>query len=82
MREQGDFFPEYGPFMENYNVSLIALYYQCKKNERFREMVDFFERAQMLTTKLNLESFLIMPVQRLPRYVLLLRVREIDHRLL
>jgi len=37
---QGGFFPRYGPYMENYNISLIALYYQMKKNERFKEMVE------------------------------------------
>lgn len=35
--------------------------------------IQFFERAQLQGSKLNLESFLIMPVQRMPRYILLMR---------
>lgn len=40
----------------------------------FIEISQKFEQEQVKATCLNLESFLVMPVQRVPRYLLLLRV--------
>ena len=39
----------------------------------FIEISQKFEEEQANASGLNLDSFLIMPVQRLPRYILLLR---------
>lgn len=52
---------------------MIAIHYFKKKYNKFNALLTSFEEEQMNTTMLNTESFLIMPIQRLPRYVLLLR---------
>lgn len=59
--------------MTNYNSGMIAIHYFKKKYNKFNALLTSFEEEQMNTTMLNTESFLIMPIQRLPRYVLLLR---------
>lgn len=66
-------FHQYKDYLSNYNISIVAIQGMTQKYDRFAKLVDFFEMAQQQTTKLNLESFLIMPVQRIPRYLLLMR---------
>jgi hypothetical protein len=67
------FFLDYEPYLTNYNSGMIAIHYFKKKYNKFNALLTSFEEEQMNTTMLNTESFLIMPIQRLPRYVLLLR---------
>jgi hypothetical protein len=64
----GDFMRTYAPYCNNYNVSLAALD-RCGRLSAFRALV---QRAAALHD-CELPSLLIKPVQRLPRYVLLLR---------
>eukprot|EP00938_MAST-03A_sp_MAST-3A-sp1_P006416 g6416.t1 len=73
----GDVFDEYAPFFKTYLV-----YVQCfekmskrllvlrKENERFRMFLEYLEMKERLPP---LQSLLIMPVQRIPRYQLLIR---------
>jgi hypothetical protein len=72
--EQLDFMDRYQPYIHGYNSSFAAVHYLAKKNPQFGNGVQVFEMEQKKTTALNLEAFLIMPVQRLPRYILLLQV--------
>jgi len=44
-----------------------------KKKPEFANIIAKFEDTQNETTMLKTPSFLIMPVQRIPRYILLLR---------
>lgn len=64
----GDFMRTYAPYCNNYNVSLAALD-RCGRLSAFRALV---QRAAAMHD-CELPSLLIKPVQRLPRYVLLLR---------
>jgi len=68
-----EMFSQYRQYLVNYNISIVAVQGLVAKYPRFAKLVEFFERAQQQTTCLNLESFLIMPVQRIPRYLLLMR---------
>jgi hypothetical protein len=67
----------YGQYIRDYNSSFAAVYYFGKKYVAFRDALQAFEAAQKQTTRLNLEALLIMPVQRVPRYILLLQVTEL-----
>jgi hypothetical protein len=70
--KETDFFVQYGPYLENYNKATVAMHYMRKKYPKFDQMIRNFEEEQMKTTMQTVDSFLIMPVQRLPRYRLLL----------
>jgi len=56
-------------YLENYDDAIRRLQQLRKERSEF----DFFCRVQERCEGLSLESFLIMPVQRLPRYLLLLQ---------
>lgn len=60
--------------MEGYNTSVVTLRHLEKRKPAFKVVKQAFEAEQKKTTFLDLESFLIMPIQRIPRYSLLLRV--------
>lgn len=53
------------------NVTLLVKYIR-KKKPHFKKLIKDFEKEQAKSNALDLASFLILPVQRLPRYVLLL----------
>jgi len=61
----------YVKYCNNYDDSLVLLE-KCQKNELFLKFMDSIADSKDLK-KLTLESFLIAPVQRVPRYELLLR---------
>ncbi|GAM20647.1 hypothetical protein SAMD00019534_038220 [Acytostelium subglobosum LB1] len=62
----------YKHYVNNYDKSIASLQ-QCKdKNAEFRNFVKSLDYSDRLSG-LNVESFLILPVQRIPRYVLLLQ---------
>jgi len=58
-------------YCNNYD-SVAGNMERCKKNDKFRMVVESFGDVKDLK-KLTLESMLITPVQRLPRYEMLLR---------
>ena len=62
----------YAPYLETYASASAAYHYIYAHNAATKALVDEFERAQYAINKLNVPSFLVMPVQRLPRYVMLL----------
>eukprot|EP00824_Muranothrix_gubernata_P014919 TRINITY_DN3091_c0_g1_i3.p1 TRINITY_DN3091_c0_g1~~TRINITY_DN3091_c0_g1_i3.p1 ORF type:complete len:300 (-),score=58.80 TRINITY_DN3091_c0_g1_i3:10-909(-) len=60
----------YTEYINNYNTGLAVLT-QCRKRKEFAAFLKLRERTVVMNN-LDLTSFLIKPVQRLPRYVLLL----------
>jgi len=70
--DHSQFFKMYSTFINGYNVSLSTL---CKCKDNNEEFSNFLDEAEdnPLCNKLDLASYLIMLVQRLPRYVLLLK---------
>lgn len=75
----GNVFLKFAPFLKiytfyiiNYDLALQEVEKQEKKNRKFTE---FLEKAMELPECQNLSfsSFLILPIQRIPRYQLLLR---------
>ena len=64
---------KYETYIHIQNYGLSTIYYLSKKNPIFSEAVNQFDSDQKRTTQLNLEAYLIMPVQRVPRYILLLQ---------
>jgi len=67
-----DIFVQYRQYLVNYNISIVVLQTTKQSNERFKQLVNKFQRIQMKSSRLSVESFLIMPVQRIPRYLLLM----------
>jgi len=63
----------YKPYMANYNRSSLHLLYLCKKSGATQRIVKGFEEYMKRTTRLPIESVFIMPIQRIPRYILLLK---------
>jgi len=68
-----DFIKLYRLYIHNYNMSFAATFYLTKSYVAFEKVIQKFEEEQKKSTRLNLDSFLIMPVQRVPRYILLLK---------
>jgi len=64
--------PEYTYFINNFNSSQALTEELSVKTPRFRE---YLEKCQFTeaSRNLNLASFMIQPVQRVPRYILLLQ---------
>jgi hypothetical protein len=71
LKETG-FFIQYGSYLQNYNKATVAMHYLRKKYPKFDQFIKNFEDELMKTSMQTVDSFLIMPVQRLPRYRLLL----------
>jgi len=61
----------YAPYLQNYASAAAALHFFYERNEPTKNFIDRFELEQTGNKKLNVPSFLVMPVQRLPRYVML-----------
>ena len=66
----------YQAYMTNYNRAALYLIYLSRKNSTLLFILKGFEEHMKRTTRLPIESVFIMPVQRIPRYSLLLRVRK------
>eukprot|EP01119_Soliformovum_irregulare_P021238 TRINITY_DN7030_c0_g1_i1.p1 TRINITY_DN7030_c0_g1~~TRINITY_DN7030_c0_g1_i1.p1 ORF type:complete len:772 (-),score=249.29 TRINITY_DN7030_c0_g1_i1:38-2353(-) len=68
-----DFLKIYSKYISNFNNSLETLE-KCKKKPNFEKFLfDVFNDSKAETNSLDLSSFLIMPIQRVPRYNLLLK---------
>ena len=74
----GDIFVKVAPFMKMYNQysnrydQALATLGRCMKNEEFALLVEEIDGTTKLGSRL--ESLLIAPIQRIPRYILLLEV--------
>eukprot|EP01102_Stenamoeba_stenopodia_P002074 TRINITY_DN1183_c0_g1_i3.p1 TRINITY_DN1183_c0_g1~~TRINITY_DN1183_c0_g1_i3.p1 ORF type:complete len:972 (-),score=248.68 TRINITY_DN1183_c0_g1_i3:126-3041(-) len=66
------FFHDYAQYCSNYNKALIYAYFLPKRNVAFSNALQNFETSQKQAERPSLGNILIMPVQRIPRYVLLL----------
>lgn len=65
------FFKLYTVYCKNYGTALETLQH-CKTNPRFAHFLEETEKLPDVK-KLEITSYLIMPIQRIPRYVLLLK---------
>jgi len=80
----GDIFLKMAPFFKMYNTygnnyeKAVETISRCQADSAFSEAVERIETKVKAEWKecVSLESLLIMPVQRIPRYNLLLRVRH------
>lgn len=61
----------------NYNQALATIQYLEKKYPEVKRIVSEFEQQQAALNGQNLHSFLVIPVQRIPRYILLLKVESL-----
>eukprot|EP00002_Diphylleia_rotans_P002280 TRINITY_DN1144_c0_g4_i3.p1 TRINITY_DN1144_c0_g4~~TRINITY_DN1144_c0_g4_i3.p1 ORF type:complete len:544 (+),score=111.42 TRINITY_DN1144_c0_g4_i3:60-1691(+) len=75
----GDIFVKMGPYLKiytqyinNYDNAINTLRRQLDRRDMFFDLVETYQKNPKCCG-LNLHSFLIMPVQRIPRYVLLLQ---------
>eukprot|EP01102_Stenamoeba_stenopodia_P009775 TRINITY_DN2897_c0_g3_i1.p1 TRINITY_DN2897_c0_g3~~TRINITY_DN2897_c0_g3_i1.p1 ORF type:complete len:763 (+),score=183.21 TRINITY_DN2897_c0_g3_i1:412-2700(+) len=63
----------YIEYVKNFDTVYSQLkYLKKKKKSNFKPIIKEFENEQKKTNALDLPSFLILPVQRIPRYMLLL----------
>ena len=68
------FLPLYSLYLNNYDMATLMLKFNRKKFKPFKKLLKAFEADQASKPNgLELESFLITPVQRMPRYLLLLK---------
>lgn len=67
-----DFFKMYTEYLNGYEECLSVTSEVSRKDGRFRQFTDTVSQKLTENKGLNLNSYLIMPVQRVPRYVLLL----------
>lgn len=67
-----DYFRTYTRYCNNYDSAIQTLE-KCRKNVEFDEILKKMDKDSR-TTKLGISSYLIKPIQRIPRYRLLLRV--------
>nr|CAG4717260.1 unnamed protein product [Naegleria fowleri] len=65
------FFKTYSRYCNNFDKANEVLK-ECKKREDFKEVVVKMDKDSR-TSKLGLQSYLILPIQRIPRYRLLLQ---------
>ena len=65
------FFKTYSRYCNNFDKANEVLR-ECKKREDFKEVVVKMDKDSR-TSKLGLQSYLILPIQRIPRYRLLLQ---------
>ncbi|KAL6071820.1 Spore wall protein 2 [Balamuthia mandrillaris] len=72
-----DFIWDYGKFLNDYETSVQVSKYLQRKIPDFAAILKSFEEEQDRLSKdgagLNLDSFFVTPVQRVPRYLLLLQ---------
>lgn len=63
----------YSTYMNNFEMASLMVKYNKKKFKKFKKIIKAFEIEQKSNSGLDLDSFLIVPVQRMPRYLLLLK---------
>jgi len=63
--------PDYGILMNNFSTIVIAIDEYRRKYPKFNQLLLNFE-SNLYKTRLNLETILLMPLHRLPRYFALL----------
>eukprot|EP01132_Coremiostelium_polycephalum_P007427 gene7427-9129_t len=63
----------YADYINNYDNSYQRIKRLRKGNEDFDQIINTFEMYQDSNNGLDLYSYLIMPIQRIPRYLLLLK---------
>jgi len=62
----------YSQYVSNYNEAMRILA-ECKKQSRFKKFLEDLKKKNSELDQCGLENFLIRPVQRIPRYFLLLQ---------
>lgn len=64
----------YRVYMGEFKLALKTLLGHEKESPQFREILSLLQQSP-LCERLSLTSYLLTPIQRLPRYELLLKVR-------
>lgn len=70
---QMEFFSMYRAYMGEFKLAMKTLSSYEENSAQFREIMKILQYGP-LCERLNLPSYLLTPVQRLPRYELLLKV--------
>jgi len=69
----GDMFKMYIPYVSSYEKSISTINALTERNKKFNQVMGRIRKKLRQEGGQNLMSYMIMPVQRVPRYVLLLR---------
>jgi hypothetical protein len=72
MRDYSHIFKIYGQYGQNYAIGKEMIAKICETSDRFKKLLNNLSFRPRCSGN-TLQSFLIMPIQRLPRYCLLLR---------
>lgn len=68
-----DWVDKYSVYINAFDMGPLMLKYNAKKFKEFKKYIKEWERTQKELSGLDLASLLILPVQRLPRYLLLFK---------
>eukprot|EP01122_Echinamoeba_exundans_P008896 TRINITY_DN302_c0_g3_i1.p1 TRINITY_DN302_c0_g3~~TRINITY_DN302_c0_g3_i1.p1 ORF type:complete len:1771 (-),score=520.87 TRINITY_DN302_c0_g3_i1:72-5384(-) len=78
--ELGDIFDKFAPLLKpysrygsRYEECLIHVTELQQKNPKFKKVFDFYDEHAFRFSGLRIKDYMIMPVQRVPRYTMLLR---------
>jgi len=71
--KQTNFFDDYGRYLDKYYDLVSVLPEIVEESPFFKEIKQNFEQEMKKTTQLDLQSYLVLPVQRISRYLLLLK---------
>jgi len=63
----------YKDYIMHYHWMILHIRYHKTRENKLNQVVKLFNATQTITPGLMLDDFLIMPVQRIPRYLLLLK---------
>eukprot|EP00007_Cunea_sp_BSH-02190019_P000655 CAMPEP_0174243510 /NCGR_PEP_ID=MMETSP0417-20130205/31933_1 /TAXON_ID=242541 /ORGANISM="Mayorella sp, Strain BSH-02190019" /LENGTH=1204 /DNA_ID=CAMNT_0015323043 /DNA_START=60 /DNA_END=3670 /DNA_ORIENTATION=- len=69
--EMGDYLRMYASYVNKYNSSLAALEQASRSNSKFQQFLNK-QSVKKVSKGLDIHAFLILPIQRIPRYVMLL----------
>jgi len=72
-KEHGDFFEMYKEYVSNFHRANIYIKFFAFKNSKISTLITKFKTKRKKTSGLAMDDFVVMPVQRVPRYALLLR---------
>jgi hypothetical protein len=78
-KKMAPFLKVYTQYITNFDTAAAEIERQEKKNKKFSEFLEKTYSSPECPNGQRILSFLILPVQRIPRYQLLLRVRRRFH---
>jgi len=67
-----DYFKVYTAYITNYNISIATVRESSNAGDKFAQFIENLQKNDPEIKNFSLDAFLIMPIQRMPRYNMLL----------